>query len=508
MAMTDGPMLKIDADGELVQCAKGLDSSECGYKAGDKVCGKCGAMAVSMKMMHDSEEEAMVEDMPAPMPKKKKKPMMEMTEEKAAMRAYGDLYQDEDHDVQEDDEEEVDEEEVDMDKDDMKMMGAMMKKKKGMGMATPMMNGEEEVDEEQVDEEEVDEEEVDMDDMDEMLAMSSAPKRKRQMAPVVEEDMEEDDMEDEIPNRQMMEDRRLRSMGYKSEDFGSDVFVCAIERKVYPGASGLCDNCPGGCVKEGDMPALLEIEGRAEDMFSGKVLDSGYSDAADMFVVDVERKDGKPIEIFFDGSTGEVMGWHMLNEEVLQVKSGFQPTNLISFSEAAGIATKSIQGDVVAVEADIFEGFDAYAVEIEGIDGKSYDVFVSLDGDVLGYDEYTQDEALAIEAEAAEIALKRSYSDIQKKEMSESGGAMEDGKFPIANEMDLRNAIMAWERSKSDVAKMHIMKRAMALGLENIIESLQGIDSTIMIISQNDVNSLKESTIVVEKENGVSTIKI
>ena len=444
MAMTDGPMLKIDADGEIIQCAKGIDSSECGYKAGDKVCGKCGAMAVSMKMMHDSEEEEMTEDMPAPMPKKKKKPMMEMTEEKAAMRAYGDVYQDEDHDVQEDDDEEEEEEDDDMD----------------MDMTAPMMD----------DEDDEDEDEDDMeDDMDEMLAMSSAPKRKRQMAPVMEEEMEEDDMEDEIPNRQMMEDRRLRSMGYKSEDFGSDVFVCAIERKVYPGASGLCDNCPGGCVKEGDMPALLEIEGRAEDMFSGKVLDSGYSDAADMFVVDVERKDGKPIEIFFDGSTGEVMGWHMLNEEVLQVKSGFQPTNLISFSEAAGIATKSIQGDVVAVEADIFEGFDAYAVEIEGIDGKSYDVFVSLDGDVLGYDEYTQDEALAIEAEAAEIALKRSYSDIQKKEMSESGEAMEDGKFPIANEMDLRNAIMAWERSKSDVAKMHIMKRAMALGLENII---------------------------------------
>jgi len=445
MAMGDGPMVKIDADGELVQCAKGLDSSECGYKAGDKVCGKCGAMAVSMKMMDDAVME-MDEDMPAPMPKKKKKPMMEMemAEEKAAMRAYGDVYQDEEHDVQEDDEEEMDDEEMDMDEEDMDI--------------------------------EDDETEMD-DDMDEMLAMRSAPKRKRQMAPMAEEELVEEEeldeempeQEDEIPNRQMMESRRLRSMGYKSEDFGSDVFVCAIERKVYPGASGICDNCPGGCVKEGDMPALLEIEGRAEDMFSGKVLDSGYSDVADMFVVDVERKDGKPIEIFFDGSTGEVMGWHMLNEEVLQVKSGFQPTNLISFSEAAGIATKSIQGDVVAVEADIFEGFDAYAVEIEGIDGKSYDVFVSLDGDVLGYDEYTQDEALAIEAEAAEIALKRSYSDIQKKEMSESGEAMEDGKFPIANEMDLRNAIMAWERSKSDVAKMHIMKRAMALGLENII---------------------------------------
>jgi hypothetical protein len=444
MAMADGPMLKIDADGEIVQCAKGLDSSECGYKAGDKVCGKCGAMAVSMKMMDDMVME-MDEDMPAPMPKKKKKPMMEMemVEEKAAMRAYGDVYQDEEHDVQEDDEEDMDDEDMDMDEEDMDM----------------------------------EDEDMEDDDMDEMLAMRSAPKRKRQMVPVAEEELvdeeelddEMSEQEDEVPNRQMMENRRLRSMGYKSEDFGSDVFVCAIERKVYPGSTGLCDNCPGGCVKEGDMPALLEIEGRAEDMFSGKVLDSGYSDVADMFVVDVERKDGKPIEIFFDGSSGEVMGWHMLNEEVLQVKSGFQPTNLISFSDAAGIATKSIQGDVVAVEADIFEGFDAYAVEIEGIDGKSYDVFVSLDGDVLGYDEYTQDEALAIEAEAAEIALKRSYSDIQKKEMAEAGEAMDDGNFPIANETDLRNAIMAWERSKSDVAKMHIMKRAMALGLENII---------------------------------------
>jgi hypothetical protein len=470
MAMADGPMLKIDADGEIVQCAKGLDSSECGYKAGDKVCGKCGAMAVSMKMMDDMAME-MDEDMPAPMPKKKKKPMMEMemVEEKAAMRAYGDVYQDEEHDVQENDEEDMDEE------DEMpgeeKMYGMMPKKKKRMEM---MDDEDMDMDEEDMD---MEDEDMEDDDMDEMLAMRSAPKRKRQMVPVAEEELvdeeelddEMSEQEDEVPNRQMMENRRLRSMGYKSEDFGSDVFVCAIERKVYPGSTGLCDNCPGGCVKEGDMPALLEIEGRAEDMFSGKVLDSGYSDVADMFVVDVERKDGKPIEIFFDGSSGEVMGWHMLNEEVLQVKSGFQPTNLISFSDAAGIATKSIQGDVVAVEADIFEGFDAYAVEIEGIDGKSYDVFVSLDGDVLGYDEYTQDEALAIEAEAAEIALKRSYSDIQKKEMAEAGEAMDDGNFPIANETDLRNAIMAWERSKSDVAKMHIMKRAMALGLENII---------------------------------------
>lgn len=46
-----------------------------------------------------------------------------------------------------------------------------------------------------------------------------------------------------------------------------------------------------------------------------------------------------------------------------------------------------------------------------------------------------------------------------------------------------------------------------SLGLENIINSLQGIDSTIMIVSQNDINSLKENMLVVEKHNGVSVIK-
>jgi uncharacterized membrane protein YkoI len=220
-------------------------------------------------------------------------------------------------------------------------------------------------------------------------------------------------------------------------------------------------------MKEGDMPALLEIEGVAEDMFMGKVLDSGYSDKADVFVIDVERKDGKPIEAFFDGTTGECMGWHMLNEDVLNVKSGFQPSQMISFGEAAEIATKSINGDVVSVEADVFEGFDTYAVEVEGVDGKSYDVFVSLDGEVLGYDTYTQEEAFAIESEAAEIALKKAYGENVINGMIERGEAMENGEMPIANDSDLRNAVMAWPRSKKrEEARTHIIARAKALGLE------------------------------------------
>ena len=34
---------------------------------------------------------------------------------------------------------------------------------------------------------------------------------------------------------------------------------------------------------------------------------------------------------------------------------------------------------VNAVEPDVFESFDCYAVEINGVDGKSHDVFVALD---------------------------------------------------------------------------------------------------------------------------------
>jgi hypothetical protein len=42
------PVVKLDSDGEVVECAKGLDASECGYTPEAKVCGKCGAMALSL----------------------------------------------------------------------------------------------------------------------------------------------------------------------------------------------------------------------------------------------------------------------------------------------------------------------------------------------------------------------------------------------------------------------------------------------------------------------------
>ena len=412
--MAEKVEVSVDIEGNVLKCGKGLNVSECGYVAGAKICGKCGAMPIQVKMVPVNLEE---------------KGMSEM------------MMSDED----------------------------MPKKKKGMGMAMPMG----------------DEDEEDEDDED-MAPMKSS--KKGMDGVMMEDDEEDDDDEDEEDDEEDEEDeeemkmyggtedldaarkRRLSSMGAKSAELGRNAYMCAIERKVYPGGTGVCDDCPGGCVAEKGMPGLLSVEGIAEKMFSGTVLDSGYSSDADMFVVDVQTKDGRSVEVFVDGTTAEVLGFHKLDDSAFEQKSALDSIMVIDLHEAAEIAVKSIQGDVVAVEPDIFEGFDAYAVEIEGLDGKSYDVFVSLDGEVLGYDKYEPEEAEAIESEAAEIALKRAFSDEARTQMAEEGKAMSDGSYPIESVMDLKNAISAFGRAKDkEAAKKHIMKRAKSLGQETLI---------------------------------------
>lgn len=442
------PVVKLDSDGEVVECAKGLDASECGYTPGAKVCGKCGAMATSVKAMAE---------MGMNTPKKKKNSMP------------GAEAMDEEMDTEIDEKAMAEDEDM-IDDEDEEMYAEQTAPQKKKPMMQPV--------EPEMDDEEMDEDEMDGADSASMMK----PKKMMSNVPMEESDEESADMEEDSEekatgtwnttqeNRAKMRQRRMQSMGFKSADFDEEAYVCAFDRKVYPGGANVCDSCPGGCVSEKGMPALIEVEGMAEDMFRGKVLDSGYSDEADLFVVDVERKDGKPVEIFFDGSTGEVMGWHVLSNDVIEVKSALQDKVLVSFGEAADIAVKSVEGDIVAVEPDVFEGFDVYAVEIEGVNGKSYDVFVSLDGEVLGYDEYTQEEASAIEAEAAEVALKRAYSEESRMSMAKQGHALADGSFPIKDEADLRNAIQAFGRAKNPAeAKSHIMKRAVDLGLEDLI---------------------------------------
>jgi len=432
---SETPTVKLLADGGI-ECAKGLELSECGYKPGAKVCGKCGAKAVTQT------DEAIPTDA-APEVATEKSDWVTATDEKA------------------------------------------------MTAEATMMDAE---------------------------VPAPSKKKKPAMPVVAEEDMPEDLDEDEEKMygeiEKMMEQRkkarakRMETMGVKSADYDDLAFVCAIERRVYSGGSEICASCPGGCEQQDTMPSLLEIEGMAESMFAGKVLDSGYADEVDVFVVDVQRKDGKPVEAYFDGSSGECMGWHLLNEDLIGEVATVPGQKVISFSEASDIATKSIEGEVVSVDADMFDGYDAYAVEIEGVDGKSYDVYVGVDGEILGFDEYDPEEAADIDAEVADVALKSMYSDDERDEMAKGGMALPDGSYPIKDEEDLKNAIMSYGRAADkEKAKAHIKKRAMELDKEDMIPAEWSEEKTLLDDEAKEFLSSLMELEMLEIETGLGDIQ-
>lgn len=262
--------------------------------------------------------------------------------------------------------------------------------------------------------------------------------------------------------------------GEKSEEF-----LCGFQRKS---VEQPCDFCDGGCAPEDGLPGLAEIEGMVKDAHSGDILSSGYSSADDMFVVDVKREDGSCIEVFVSGD-GDELGWLRIDEEALEGKSAEQ-INIVSKSDAEASAmstftemSEDVKGEVIASWVDIFGDEDVYVFEIDS-EEKSYDFYVSVEGKVLGYDEYEllddvdyemseEDEIKALEAE---LEIKRMYSREQRESMAESGEAMKDGSFPIADKADLENAIQAFGRATNpEEAKAHIMKRAKELGAEDMI---------------------------------------
>ena len=485
-------VVHVDDKSELLKCAKDYSNSDCGYKSAAAVCGKCGALPSALEKAEDEEyteekgadeEIAMAEEKrhrtpegeeeeegTPPPPRRPRPPMDEGAPEGAPEEAppgpppapAG-----------------------------PPPAPAAEEAPPGPGPApapAPAAEGEEAPPRRpppprrRVPMEE-EEEEV-------MSAEKKDEDEKRRIEETIHQEFDEDEK-----NYDDYRKRRLQKMGQKSETLNMNGYVCAIERKVYAGTSPVCDDCPGGCVSEKGLPGLLEIEGMVEEEFSGDVIDSGYSQDADMFVVDLATKDDRAIEVFIDGSSAEVLGFHRLDDSVLNQKSLEDDIEFIDFTQAADIAVKSLPGEVISVEPDVFEGFDCYAVEIDGVDGKSYDVFVALDGVTLGHDAYEADEAEEIEAEAAEIALKRAFSDEKRGEMAQEGSALPDGSYPIASENDLKNAIQASGRAKNkDEAKRHIMKRAKALGLSKLIPAnwVSGNEKAFQVEDEDFMASLIE----------------
>jgi len=486
MSYDEKATVSIDAEGNVLKCAKGANAADCGFVKGAELCAKCGAMPVEMKMVPASALEEKEMSMDDSEMKPKKKP--------SDSGVVGVMEVDLEADMEDEEE------------DDMASSKEMKPKKMPAPGQVVMAAGGD--NEEDLEEAEMDMESMGGEDEEESIPTRTMGKAKAAKLEVEiesdedEEDMsDEEDMEDEEMSEEDMSDEeyeddedeeesmmgeksfsprdpeweairrsRIKSLGIKTADLGAHGYLCAIERKAYAGSSPVCDDCPGGCVAEKGLPGLLHVEGLAEKMFDGVVVDSGYSQDADVFVVDVQTKDGSVKEVFIDGISAEVLGFQKLDDSDFEQKSAVAEYKLVDFTEAAEIAVKSIDGHVVAVEPDVFEGFDAYAVEIEGFDGKSYDVFVALDGEVLGYDKYEPDEVEQIEAEAAEIAIKRAFSEERRMELAKEGMALPDGSYPIVSESDLRNAIQAFGRAKDkEAAKRHIMKRARDLKLESLI---------------------------------------
>jgi hypothetical protein len=258
----------------------------------------------------------------------------------------------------------------------------------------------------------------------------------------------------------------------------TDEFLCGFSRKS---VEQPCDFCEGGCMPTEDLPGLSDIETRVKSLHEGsEIIGSGYSTPDDIYVVDVKRADDSTIQVFLSGE-GEELGWIRIDEAELEGKSG-EFEDIVSQADAEKAAVDAlsdleIKGDVMGVMVDVFANQDVYVVEVDTSE-KSYDVFVSPEGKVLGFDEYEVEDPFGydlseedeIKALEAELQIKRMYSREQREAMAESGEALEDGSFPIADVADLDNAIQAFGRAKDkEAAKKHIMKRAKDLGKMDMI---------------------------------------
>lgn len=431
MVNETSPTLSVDAEGGILTCAKGVDLAQCGYVKGDKVCGKCGAVPIEMKVMTLALADELVSkaaQLDEELKKKKKMPVMPQvrmedsdTDEAEETLVSAEASQDEELEDDESDEEE--------------------------------MPVEAEDDEDDEDEEEV-EEEVEEDD---------------------EEDDEEDEEDDASVGGSSLLDKfrkaRLQQIGVKSLDVGQHGYKCAMDTKVYAGGTPPCADCSGGC--SGPGVTLLHAEGISQTLVKGDVVDSAYIDKGDMFVTTIRRKDGKTFDVYVD-NIGEIRGHSLVGSSTIY-DPNLDDLTMVTFDEAANIAMMHLQrkdAEVIGIQPAAFEGHEAYVVDIQCKTGESYDIFVGLNGTLLGYETLQDPDIEEIEAEAAEIALKTAYPQAVRHELAKAGIAMPDGSFPILGHNDLMNAIQASKRAtnQKDV-RGHIVLRAKTIGYESTVPS-------------------------------------
>ena len=325
-----------------------------------------------------------------------------------------------------------------------------------------------------------------MDEEDDEKAMMSDEEEDEDMMDEDEKAMMSDDEEDE----DMMDEEKGAGDVVVNKDAGE--FLCAAERKA---VTSHCAHCVGGCAPENGMPGLADVEAQVKEAHGVvKVLNSGYSPSDDLFLVDGIKADGSAWEYYIAG-TGTELGQFRIDPEALKTKSE-EWEDAVSSEEAEVVATKEFPGVSHGVDPDSFNGQDAWVVEIDGVDGKSYDVYVALNGGkLLGYDTWDveDDEDPEVKELEAELALKRLYSRERREEMASEGQALPDGSYPIADEADLKNAIMAYGRAADKAkAKRHIIKRARALGKTSMLPEAWGFTGDDEKALEDEVDSPTE----------------
>jgi hypothetical protein len=435
MVNETSPTLSVDAEGGILACAKGVDLAQCGYVKGDKVCGKCGAVPTEMKVIPlalADELASKAAQLDEVLKEKKKMPAMPQvrmedsdTDEAEEIIVSAEASQDEEPEDEESDEEEM-----------------------------PVEAEDEEDEEDDEDEEEVEETDEEED---------------------YEEEDDEDDEDDASVGGSSLLDKfrkaRLQQIGVKSLDVGQHGYKCAMDTKVYAGGTPPCADCPGGC--SGPGVTLLHAEGISQTLVKGDVVDSAYIDKGDMFVTTIRRKDGKTFDVYVD-NIGEIRGHSLVGSSTIY-DPNLDDLTMVTFDEAANIAMMHLQrkdAEVIGIQPAAFEGHEAYVVDIQCKTGESYDIFVGLDGTLLGYETLQDPDIEEIEAEAAEIALKTAYPQAVRHELAKAGIAMPDGSFPILGHNDLMNAIQASKRAtnQKDV-RGHIVLRAKTIGYESTVPS-------------------------------------
>lgn len=173
--------------------------------------------------------------------------------------------------------------------------------------------------------------------------------------------------------------------------------------------------------------------------------------------------DGYPVV----GGEGKVHGCHPTREAAIQQQSAIYASEARQAKKSAEATwTGFFYNDMS--KADILptapEMEDAEAEDGAGYTGCGCPTCKELDVACENCPVCSQ------ENEVEDEAMKRDYSTASRERMAESGAAMPDGSFPISNASDLRNAIQSVGRAKDyNAAKQHIMRRARALGLVDML---------------------------------------